>query len=115
ILGQAVMGYFATGQGLDDLALATLGVDGVDLADTHYIPGAQLLAGVPEPVLDHAHAILDGDHDALGADGAGQDLPAFDHGDGAFAHEHFVAGDPGLAFGAVEDDGVQVRPAPAQL
>ena len=53
--------------------------------------------------------VLDADHQFARADQAQQDACARQDAFGTLAHQAIVAGDPGFAFGAVEDQGVDAR------
>ncbi len=115
VLRQAVEGDLFARQGLDELALAAFGVDGGDPDEATGKIDRTVIDRGRQALAHDAHLVLDGNDHFARAGGARQDDAAADHRVGAAAHQHFVAGDPGLAFGAVEDQRLDGTPVAAKL
>ncbi len=101
----AVGRYFLAGEDADELFLAAAGIEGGDGAD---------LGGVPDVAFRHRQlhgrdglrfVVLDADQAFPHAQQVHDDACPPDDVTGALPHQHVVAGDVGLALGAVQDEG----------
>ena len=104
---ELAVGNLDAGEHADELLFAARGIERGHRLDAHRIIHA-LRRG--------AHGgdgfglvVLDADHELACANEAEQDARARQDAVGALAHQAIVAGDPGFAFGAVEDQGVHAR------
>ena len=101
---QATGWHFFAGEDLDQLFLATRGVlGGEDLERV-----AALLQGLTQCGNGFRFVVLDTNQHLVGLNQLHQDIDTGDQLAGAFAHQYIVSGDVRLAFGAVDDQRVDL-------